>query len=98
MLNKSIVARLVARPGKEEEVAAFLTSALPLANEEHFMPVWFALRAGANVFYIFDAFATDEERQQHLSGRIAAALMAKAPELFSEPPSIEKADVLAAKV
>ena len=47
MLNKSIVARLVARSGKEEEVAAFLTSALPLANEEHFMPVWFALRAGA---------------------------------------------------
>lgn len=98
MLNKSIVARLVAKPGKEEEVAAFLASALPLAEEETFMPVWFALRAGIDTFYIFDAFASDEGRNQHLSGRIAAALMAKAPDLLAEPPSIEKADVLAAKV
>ena len=32
-----------------------------------------------------------------LSGRVAAALMAKAPDLFAKPPSIEKLDVLAAK-
>jgi quinol monooxygenase YgiN len=98
MLNKSIVARLIAKPGKEEEVASFLAGALPLANEETFMPVWFALRVGTSTFYIFDAFASDTERQQHLSGRIAAALMAKAPELLAEPPSIEQADVLASKV
>lgn len=98
MLNKSIVARIVAKPGKEEEVAAFLKGALPLAQEESFMPVWFALRSGPNVFYIFDAFADDAGRDQHLGGKIAAALMAKAPELLAEPPSIEKADVLAAKV
>jgi hypothetical protein len=29
---------------------------------------------------------------------VAAALMAKAGELFSQPPSIEKVDVLAAKL
>jgi hypothetical protein len=29
---------------------------------------------------------------------VAAALMAKAGELFSEPPTIEKVDVLAAKL
>lgn len=98
MLNKSIVARLIAKPGKEEEVAAFLAGALPLAQSEGFMPVWFALRSGPNVFYIFDAFESDKERDQHLSGQIAAALMAKASELLAEPPSIEKADVLAAKV
>ena len=98
MLNKSIVARLVAKPGKEEEVAAFLAGALPLAEEESFMPVWFALRVGSDVFYIFDAFASDEGRDQHLTGKIASALMAKAGELLAEASAIEKADVLAAKV
>jgi quinol monooxygenase YgiN len=98
MLNQAIVARLVARPGKEEEVAAFLAGALPLAQEESFTPVWFALRASPSTFYIFDAFASDAERQQHLQGRIAAALMAKASELLAEPPSIEQVDVLASKV
>ena len=41
---------------------------------------------------------TDAGRQAHLSGRVAAALMAKASELLSEPPAIEKVDVLAAKL
>ncbi len=98
MLNKSIVARLVARPGKEEEVADFLKGALALAQGEGFMPVWFALRVGADVFYIFDAFTTDADRQKHLAGQIAGALMARASELLAEPPRIEQADVLAAKM
>ena len=35
---------------------------------------------------------------RHLAGRVADALMARAPELFSTPPSIEQIDVLAAKL
>ena len=34
-------------------------------------------------------------RDAHLSGKVAKALMEKAPELLAEPPKIEKADVLA---
>jgi quinol monooxygenase YgiN len=34
----------------------------------------------------------------HLAGKVAAALMAKAGDLLVEPPSIEKADVLASKL
>ena len=34
---------------------------------------------------------------EHLAGRIAAALMAKAPELLATPPSIEHVDIIAAK-
>jgi quinol monooxygenase YgiN len=60
--------------------------------------VWFALRTEPNVFYIVDAFADDGDRTKHLTGEIAKALMAKAGDLFSEPPKIEKADVLGAKV
>ena len=61
-------------------------------------PVWFALRLGPREFGIFDAFPDDAARKAHLSGSIAAALMAKASELLAEPPRIEQVDVLAAKV
>jgi quinol monooxygenase YgiN len=94
----SIVVKLVAKQGKEEEVARFLAGALPLAQSETYTQVWFALRTGPRVFYIVDSFADDAGRTQHLNGPIAAALMAKATELFAEPPQIEKADVLAAKI
>jgi quinol monooxygenase YgiN len=48
-----------------------------------------------NHFAIFDAFADDAGREAHLSGKLAKALRAKAPELLADPPKIEKADVLA---
>ncbi len=94
----SLLARLRARPGKEEEVAAFLASALPLAQAEHGTLVWFAFRLSKNEFGIFDAFSDEGGRKAHLSGPIASALMAKADELLAEPPRIEPVDVLAAKL
>jgi len=98
MVRVALLAKLVAKPGKENEVAALLTSALSLANEEPKTTVWFALRLGPSTFGVFDAFADDAGRDKHLAGPIAAALKAKAGELFAEPPSIEKVDVLAAKL
>ena len=59
---------------------------------------WFGLRLGPSTFGIFDAFPDESGRQAHLTGQVAAALMAKAGELFATPPSIEKVDVLAAKL
>jgi quinol monooxygenase YgiN len=90
--------KLDAKPGKEADLDAFLRSALPLAQEEPATIAWFALRLGPSTFGIFDAFPDDAGRQAHLSGKIAAALMAKAPELLATSPSIEKVDVLAAKL
>ena len=98
MVRLALLARVEAKPGKEDEVAEFLRSALPLAEAEPATTVWFALRIGKSTFGIFDAFADEAGRQAHLSGQIAAALMAKAPELFSAPPVIEKVDLLAAKL
>jgi len=46
---------------------------------------------------VFDAFADEAGREQHLSGPIAQALMARADELFAAPPVIEKLDLLAVK-
>jgi quinol monooxygenase YgiN len=52
------------------------------------------IQLGPTTFAIFDAFS-DAGRDAHLSGKVAKALMEKAPELLAEPPTIEKADVLA---
>ena len=98
MVKVAIFARLVAKPGKEEAVAAFLASALPLAEAEPKTTVWFAVRMGKAEFAIFDAFPDDAGRQAHLNGPIAAALMANASELLAEPPDIRPIDVLAAKL
>jgi len=93
-----LVVRLVAKAGREETVASFLCGAESLARAEHFTPAWFALRTEPRVFYIVDAFANDGDRTKHLSGEIAKALLAKADELLSEAPRIEKASVLGAKL
>ncbi|HEY4012239.1 MAG TPA: antibiotic biosynthesis monooxygenase [Polyangiaceae bacterium] len=98
MVKVALVVRLVAKPGKEEEVNAFLAGAEPLAKAEAFTPAWFALRTAKDVFYIVDAFANDADRGKHLTGDIAKALMAKAGDLLAQPPVIEKADVLGAKL
>src|SRR4051812_39529879 len=94
----SLVVRIVAKPGLEEEVARFLASAVTLAHAESFTPIWLALRASRSVFYIVDAFADDTARIRHLNGAIAAALLARASELLAEPPIIEKAEVLGVKL
>ncbi len=98
MLKYALFARLEAKPGKEGDVAEFLQTGLELATREAGTPVWFALKLGPTTFGIFDAFADEAGRQAHLTGPIAQALMAQAPTLFSKPPSIERLDVLGAKI
>ena len=96
--NVGLVVRLVAKSGKEEELASFLEGAEPLAHAESFTPAWFALRTSKDVFWIVDTFANVADRQRHVDGEIAKALFASAPELLAEPPSILKADVLGEKL
>lgn len=96
--NVALFVRLEAKPGKEAEVAEFLRGALPLVDAEPATLAWFGVRLGPSTFAIFDAFPDEAGRKAHLNGRVAAALMAKSKELLAEPPSIQKADVLAAKL
>jgi quinol monooxygenase YgiN len=98
MVHVSLLARFRAKPGKEEEVAAFLSGALALAQAEPATVAWFALRFSKSEFGVFDAFPSDAGRKAHLEGPIAAALMARASELFTQPPTIEPVDLLAAKL
>jgi len=94
----ALFVRLEAKPGKETEVEKFLRGGLSLVQQEPATTVWFGLRLGPTTFGIFDAFPNEAGRQAHLSGQVAAALMAKAADLFSQPPVIERVDVLAAKL
>jgi quinol monooxygenase YgiN len=98
MVTVALYVRLEAKPGKEAEVEAFLKSGLPIVREEPGTIAWFGIRIGPSTFGIFDAFPDEAGRQAHLAGRVAAALMAKAPELLARPPIIEKVDVLATKL
>jgi quinol monooxygenase YgiN len=97
MVTVALLVRLEAKPGKEAEVESFLRSGLSLVQDEPATTAWFGIRLGPSTFGIFDAFPNEAGRQAHLSGKVAAALMAKASELFASPPVIEKVDVLAAK-
>jgi quinol monooxygenase YgiN len=98
MVTLGLLVRLEAKTGREEEVENFLRQALPLVDEEPGTVVWFAVRLGPSTFAIFDAFPDEEGRQAHLAGKVAAALMERAPELLAEEPKIGQFDVLAAKL
>jgi quinol monooxygenase YgiN len=98
MVTKALFVTLEAKPGKESALEEFLRGGAAIVQEEPATTAWFALRFGPSTFAIFDAFPDDAGRQAHLSGKVAAALMAKAPELLAKPPAIEKADVLADKL
>ena len=98
MVKFALYVPLEAKPGKEEEVASFLRSALALVNEEAGTIAWFAIKMGHGSFGIFDAFPDESARDAHLSGKVAAALMARADELFAKAPQINKVDILAAKL
>jgi quinol monooxygenase YgiN len=98
MEKVALLVRLEAKAGKEKEVEDFLRGGLAIVQEEPATTAWFAIRMGPSTFGIFDAFPDEAGRQAHLSGRVAAALMAKAGDLLSKAPVIEKVDVLAVKL
>jgi quinol monooxygenase YgiN len=98
MIKVALYVRLEAKPGKEKDVEMFLKGGLPIVQEERDTVAWFGLRLGPSTFGIFDVFPDEKGRDAHLSGRVAKALMEKAPDLLAKPPIIEKIDVLAAKL
>lgn len=98
MAKVALYVKLEAKPGKEAEVEKFLKDGLAVVQQEPATVAWFGIRMGPTTFGIFDAFPDEAGRQAHLNGKVAAALMARAPELLAEPPRIEKIDVLASKL
>lgn len=98
MVQYGLFVRLKAKPGKSFDVERFLREGASAIREEPGTTAWFALKMGDGDFGIFDVFSDESDRQTHLSGKVAAALFEKAPELFAQPPAVEKIDVLAEKM
>jgi quinol monooxygenase YgiN len=99
MTKFALYVPLETKPGKEQEVADFLRSAIPLVNAEPGTISWYAIQEGPSSFAIFDTFDDEDGRDAHLGGQVAAALMAKAEagDLFAKPPQIHKLSILADK-
>jgi quinol monooxygenase YgiN len=96
--TRGLLVRLDVKHGKDTEVEAFLQSAVPLVRAERGTTAWFAVRFGRSEYGFFEAFPDEAARQAHLEGAVAAALMQRADALFTEPPRIERLDVLADKL
>ena len=90
-----LLVTLEARAGKEADAEAFLRSAQPLALDKKGTLKWYAIKLGPGKFGIFDTFANEVGRNAHVSGDIAKALGARASEVFSVSPQVEKVEVLA---
>ena len=98
MVKLALYAHMKAKPGKEKEVEDFLKSGLAIVEQEPGTIAWFAIKEGPGSYGIFDVFENEAGRDAHLTGQVAKALFAKAPDLFAETPSVNKPDVLAAKL
>ena len=98
MTKLALYAQLEARPGKEQEVAAFLSGAQQLVEKEPETTAWFAIKMGPRTFGIFDVFADEHGRDAHLQGKVAEQLMAKAPQLFANKPEIQRMEIIADKL
>ncbi len=98
MVKVGLLVKLEVKPGKEKVVEEFLKGGLDIVMDEPDTTAWFAIKLSQSTYGIFDVFPDDSGRQAHLSGKVAAALMEKADELFSQPPEIQKIDVLAVKL
>ncbi len=98
MVTKGLLVTIEAKPGKERDVEEFLRGGQAIVEGEPATTAWFAIRINPTTYGIFDVFPDDAGRQAHLSGQVAAALMARAPDLFEVAPDIAQIDVLAAKL
>jgi quinol monooxygenase YgiN len=90
--------RLAANTGREEEVESFLREALRRVHDEQATVIRFAGRLDPSTFAIIDAFPDESGRQAHLAGQVASALNGKGPQLLTSEPTIERFDILAAKL
>ena len=99
MAKFALYAELKAKPGKEADVEAFLKIGATMAKDEPGTVDWYGFKEDKGGFYgVFDTFDDEAGRDAHLNGEIAKALMAKADELFAEPPKIHKIMLIAEKV
>jgi len=92
-----LLALLKAKPGKGDELRAFLETGRALAVAETGTVTWYAFKISDTEYGIFDSFETEDARQAHLNGEIPSALGQVAPDLLARDPDIHTVDVIAVK-
>jgi quinol monooxygenase YgiN len=96
-IDRGLLALLEAKPGKGEELAAFLEQGRALAAEEEGTVTWYAFKLSDTTYGIFDTFEGEDGRQAHLNGQIPAALGQVAGDLLASDPDIRTTDIIAVK-
>ncbi|UOX88436.1 antibiotic biosynthesis monooxygenase [Amycolatopsis sp. FBCC-B4732] len=94
-VDRGLLATLKAKPGKGDELAAFLEQGRELALAETGTVTWYAFKIDDTTYGIFDTFETEEGRQAHLGGQIPVALGQVAADLLAADPDIRPVDVIA---
>src|ERR1700730_7425400 len=89
IVTLSILALLEAKPGKGEQLAAFLKAGRDLAVAEQGTVTWYAFKISDTSYGIFDTFATDDARTAHINGQIPAALADVSADLLAREPEIQ---------
>ena len=92
-----ILALLEAKPGKGDELAAFLKAGRDLAVAEEGTVTWYAFKISDTSYGIFDTFATDDARTAHINGQIPAALAQVSADLLARAPDIQPVNLVAVK-
>ncbi len=96
-VDRGLLALLEAKPGKGDELAAFLEQGRALAVEEEGTVTWYAFKLSDTTYGIFDTFEGEDGRQAHLNGQIPAALGQVAVDLLAADPDIRTTDIIAVK-
>ncbi len=92
-----VLALLEAKPGKGDDLSAFLEGGRGIAVAEEGTITWYAFKVSETTYGIFDTFETEDARQAHLGGEIPKALGQMAAELLAKDPDIRTIDVIAVK-
>ena len=92
-----ILALLDAKPGKGDELGAFLEAGRALALAEEGTVTWYAFKISDTSYGIFDTFETEDARNAHLAGQIPQALGQVALDLLAGQPNIHMAELVAVK-
>jgi quinol monooxygenase YgiN len=96
-IDRGLLALLEAKPGKGDELGAFLKQGRELAVAETGTVTWYAFKISDTTYGIFDTFEDEDGRQAHLGGEIPTALGQVGPDLLAADPDIRTVDVIAVK-
>lgn len=91
-----VIARFIARAGKEEELRSVLTALIPAARREVACYQYDLLRSAVDPreFCFIERWETDAALEQHLAMPYVAAAMAQAQPLIDAPPDVRRYRVL----